>query len=253
MHNPLSATLDIQIVSHGTPALVSTLLDDLRDVPARIRVLENLCSVAHRPPAGVDFVPAPDGRVRSFAENHSILAARGSAPLIAILNPDLRVEAGVFERLLRHFDDPRVAVVAPRVVSPQGTPEDNARRVLTPLRLLRDRLLSARRRSDYPDEAAECEPDWVAGMFMLVRREVFERLGGFDARYRMYCEDMDFCLRVWLHGDRVRCVPCRGVVHDARRASRRSPRHFAWHLASLLRFWSSAAFWRFLRLARGRR
>lgn len=246
----LHTNLDIQIVSHGTPELVALLLADLRGVAADVHVLENVAGVDHAPVPGVRLTRHPDRRQRSFGENHSILARHGGAELIAILNPDLRVGPGVFQRLVAAFDDPRVGVVAPRVHAPGGRLEDNARRVLTPLRLLRDRLWPARRRSDYPDAARPCEPDWVAGMFLIVRRSLFERLGGFDRRYRMYCEDMDFCLRVWLAGHLVRCEPCDEVVHDARRASLKSPRHLAWHVTSLARFWCSAAFWRFLALPR---
>lgn len=238
-------TLDIQIVSHGTPELVSQLLADLRGVRASVHVLENLVGVRHQVPPGVDLIAAPGGRCRSFAENHSILAERGEGDLIAILNPDLRVGADAFDELRAAFDDAQVGVVAPRVHSPRGGLEDNARQVLTPGRLLRDRMLPWRRRSDYPDAQQSCEPDWVAGMFMMVRRSLFEQLGGFDRRYRMYCEDMDFCVRAWLAGLRVRCVPSRSVVHDARRASLRNPRYLAWHVASLSRFWASDAYRRF--------
>lgn len=248
----MQSTLDIHIVSHGTPELVAQLLGDLAGVHARVRVLENLPGVAHASAPGVELVRMPDGRPRGFAENHAILAKRGQGELIAILNPDLRLDARVFDALRARFDDPAVGVVAPRVWAPSGRLEDNARRVLTPVRLLCDRLLRSRRRSDYEDAERVCEPDWVAGMFMVVRRSLFERLGGLDSRYRMYCEDMDFCLRAWLAGYRVECVPSAGVVHDARRASLKDPRHLGWHLASLLRFWGSAAFWRFL-LQRPRR
>ena len=242
----MQATLDVHIVSHGTPELVAQLLRDLRGLRANFRVLENLSGVEHALDDGVELIRAEDRRARGFAANHAILAERGRGELIAILNPDLRVQPSVFGTLLAHFDDPAVAVVAPRVRAPSGRLEDNARRVLTPLRLLRDRLWRSRLRSDYPDASRLCEPDWVAGMFMLVRREAFEKLGGLDGGYRMYCEDMDFCLRVWLAGYRVVCVPCDGVVHDARRASLRDRRHLSWHVASLLRFWCSASFWRFV-------
>lgn len=242
----MQATLDIHIVSHGTPLLVAQLLDDLRGAPARIRVLENVAGVEHVLPAGVELLRWPDGRERGFAENHTFLAARGDGELIAILNPDLRVDAAVFEALLAQFADPAVGVVAPRVRAPGGRLEDNARRLLTPWRLLRDRLWRARRRTDYGDPTTICEPDWVAGMFMVVRRKLFSRIGGLDRRYRMYCEDMDFCVRAWLAGYRVVCLPSEMVIHDARRASLKDLRHLGWHVASLLRFWCSAAYWRFL-------
>jgi len=209
-------------------------------------VLENVTGVPLTVRPGVEAVAHADGRARSFADNHNILARRGEATLIAILNPDLRLAPGVFEPLLAAFDDPRVGIVAPRVHAPDGQLADNARRILTPARLLSDRLRPSRRRTDYPIDTTPCEPDWVAGMFLLVRRRLFEELGGFDTGYRMYCEDMDLCIRAWLAGWRVRCLPCDGVRHDARRASLRDPRHLGWHLRSLLRFWRTPAYRRFI-------
>jgi GT2 family glycosyltransferase len=78
-------------------------------------------------------------------------------------------------------------------------------------------------------------------MFMLFRREVFERAGGFDERYFLYYEDVDLCRRLAALGYRVELVPAARVVYDARRRSRgRDFRHALWHLASMLRYFSSA-------------
>ncbi|MCB1886635.1 MAG: glycosyltransferase [Rhodocyclaceae bacterium] len=245
-------SLDIQIVSHATPDLVESLLDDLSGVTARVSVLENVREVRPVRREGVSLERHADGHPRGFAANHNYLASRGRGALIAILNPDLKVATASWAPLLAAFDDPSVGVVAPRVHEPDGRLADNARQVLTPARLMRDRLWPHRRRSDYPDATRRCEPDWVAGMFLIVRRSLFDRLGGFDTRYRMYCEDMDLCVRAWLAGARVCCLPCEGVVHDARRASLRHPAHLRWHLASLARFWRSPGYRDFLR-SRSRR
>ena len=76
----------------------------------------------------------------------------------------------------------------------------------------------------------------LAGMFMLFRSEVFRRLGGFDERYFLYYEDVDLCLRLRQLGYDVLLEPGAEALHDARRASRSSPRHLLWHARSLARF-----------------
>ena len=55
----------------------------------------------------------------------------------------------------------------------------------------------------------------------------------------MYCEDVDLCLRQQLAGWRLARADGAAVVHAARRASRRDPRHLFWHLSSLWRLWRS--------------
>ena len=49
---------------------------------------------------------------------------------------------------------------------------------------------------------------------MVVRRATWDRLGGLDASYFLYCEDLDLGLRIWLAGERVGVVPAAQVVHS---------------------------------------
>jgi hypothetical protein len=55
--------------------------------------------------------------------------------------------------------------------------------------------------------------DWVYGTFMAVRTDLFRGLGGFDAGYFCYGEDMDLCHRAQRLGTRVLHVPDARAVH----------------------------------------
>jgi hypothetical protein len=79
-------------------------------------------------------------------------------------------------------------------------------------------------------------PDWVAGMFMLFRNELFREIGGFDERYFLYYEDVDLCFRLRQHGYDVVLVPDARAAHFAQRQSHRNPRYLLWHVRSLVRF-----------------
>ena len=57
------------------------------------------------------------------------------------------------------------------------------------------------------------EVDWVTGAAMAFRREVWEEVGPFDERFRLYAQDLDFCLRARAAGWRVEIVPEFRVVH----------------------------------------
>ncbi len=59
----------------------------------------------------------------------------------------------------------------------------------------------------------ERDVDWVAGAFMLLPREVFDRTGGFDERLFMYGEDLEWCYRIRDHGWRIRYYPSATVMH----------------------------------------
>ena len=77
---------------------------------------------------------------------------------------------------------------------------------------------------------------------MLFRREVFEKLRGFDERYFLYYEDVDLCARLNLQGYAVALCPAATVVHHAQRSSHQSIKYLRWHLLSMLRFFVSLPF-----------
>jgi hypothetical protein len=83
-------------------------------------------------------------------------------------------------------------------------------------------------------------------MCLVLNSAAFRSVGGFDERFFMYCEDTDLCLRMQLAGWRVRYVSDVQVVHAARRHSHRTVRYMVWHVASLMRLWTSGVFWSYL-------
>jgi N-acetylglucosaminyl-diphospho-decaprenol L-rhamnosyltransferase len=161
-----------------------------------------------------------------------------SAPLVLIMNPDCRVNRGAvaaLEAQLAAYDT--CAVAGPRVLDPDGAVQGSARGdpdMWTGLfgRTGRLRgwfpLLPAARRNVVTDAAigngtASVVVDWVSGACMLVRRSVFDAVGGFDEGYFMYWEDADLCRRLRARGYHVRYVPAATVVHKVGQSSRTAP------------------------------
>lgn len=246
----------VSVVSHGQGSLVERLLEDLAALSppsvAQCLVTRNLPNDPIALPEGLGFpVSFLDNRgPRGFAANHNAAFARCSSPWFAVLNPDLRLSEDPFRPLLA-ASAAGTALLCPRVLEPDGGEADAARLLPTPARLLR-RVLARIGFAPAPGEPGGLEgvqpspaPEWYAGMFMLLRSEAFRAVGGFDERYFMYCEDVDLCARLRLAGWQLQQVGAASVVHDARRGSRRSPRHLRWHVASMLRLWASPAFSRY--------
>jgi N-acetylglucosaminyl-diphospho-decaprenol L-rhamnosyltransferase len=79
--------------------------------------------------------------------------------------------------------------------------------------------------------------DWVSGASFLIRRDVFEAVGGFDEAYFMYVEDVDLCWRAHRAGWDVVYEPAARVVHEQGRSTSRHPyRMLVAHHRSILRF-----------------
>ncbi|MBC7785039.1 MAG: glycosyltransferase family 2 protein, partial [Burkholderiales bacterium] len=84
-----------------------------------------------------------------------------------------------------------------------------------------------------PDVATRM--DWVSGASMMVRREVFEKVGLLDAGYFMYYEETDFCLRAARAGFECWYVPASRIIHlvgqssgvtGAKRSTKRRPKYW---------------------------
>jgi GT2 family glycosyltransferase len=243
--------ISVSVVSHGQGALVGRLLDDLARIPAVRRGEVILTYNVDEPDVDAPAAAALPLRAvrnrapRGFGANHNAAFAMSRGDFFCVLNPDVRLAQDPFPALLEALEARGVGVAAPLVVSPGGAVEDSARRFHTPLALLGRAL--GRGAIDYPGAATAFSPDWVAGMFMLFRREAFERVGGFDERYFLYYEDIDVCARLRLAGYDVRVVPAARAVHDAQRRSHRDLRYLAAHLRSALRYFTSDTYTRIMR------
>lgn len=66
------------------------------------------------------------------------------------------------------------------------------------------------------------EVDWVSGGFMLLKKELFEKVNGFDERFFMYVEDVDLCFRIKKLGLKVLYVPEFEALHKGQGSSSRS-------------------------------
>ena len=233
-------SVTVSIVSHGQWAMVRPLIDQLhahcRSVVAQIVVTINIpeeaqhCEQWDLP---VEFIR--NASPRGFGANHNQAFALCTSPWFLVLNPDIRLATDVLSPMVGQAS-PEVGLLAPRIREPGKIEPEPYRALLTPAELLR------RRR---PQHEPPRQPAWVAGMFMLLRGEAFAKVGGFDERYFMYCEDFDLCARLLLAGWQLRIAEDTFVMHEAQRASNAALRPLAWHVASLLRVWSSPAFWRY--------
>lgn len=240
-------TVSVSIVSHLQADLIGDLLADLdrccRNSPLEVILTLNLPEIL--PFNSKDFFftllvhenTAPMG----FAANHNQAFAMSSGKFFCVMNPDIRLNDDAFPPLLTCLQNKEMGAIAPLVVDGSGAVEDSARRFPTPLKIL-CKALGKCRGSDYVVKNETVFPDWVGGMFMLFRREVFAELGGFNEHYFLYYEDVDLCARLRLRSYEIAICPKAKVIHQAQRGSHKSLKYFRWHLTSMLRFFMSSTF-----------
>ncbi len=187
-----------------------------------------------------------------FARAVNACAARASETYLLILNPDCELYPGALSLLKQALDDNEQAgLAAPQVIDHQeqvmsGTLRSfphPARALMSGTGLSRlGRYIPLFRgvehaRTEMPDTTVTAEA--VSGACMLVRRSVFEQLGGFDERFGMHFEDLDLMYRMKQAGFQRLYVPAARAFHQAGTSSRSRPAwvHRQKHKGLLL-FWS---------------
>jgi N-acetylglucosaminyl-diphospho-decaprenol L-rhamnosyltransferase len=217
---PGPTELAIQIVNYRTrrylERCVETVVSDLNGSAVRyeINLLDNasgeeLAGLARRFDGCRAFTaPANLG----FGGGHNLLASKTDAPHLLILNPDVEiVEPKSIERLLALVrSDGRVRVAGPKLVLPDGRPQpyDHGRLHGTRAQLALKGGHSYWRATDVRQEVA-----WVSGGAMVIERQAFAALGGFDEKLFLYKEDEDLCLRVREAGGTVVYEPGVRIQH----------------------------------------
>ena len=236
--------VDVVVVTYDSARVVGGFLDSLPDAlggrPARVAVVDNASTddtvATVRARSDCVVVPAENrGYAAGLNAGVEVLAGRG--PVLAT-NPDVRLGAGAVAAMLAELDRPGVGVVVPRLRDPDGTVARSLRREPTVARSLgagssRHRLLSEIVNEPRAYEVAG-DVEWATGAVMLVARECYDALGGFDESFFMYSEETDFCLRARDAGWRVRFTPAAEAVH-AGGGSGRNPDLYAMQVLNRVR------------------
>jgi GT2 family glycosyltransferase len=163
------------------------------------------------------------------ANNAGLARARGE--WLLLLNPDTLVQPGAVETLITFLAaHPAAGMAAPRLLYGDGSLQRNAFRfpglaqVVLDLFPLHSRLvespLNGRYRAERQPDAAPFPIDHPLGAAMLIRRAVYEQVGGFDEGFFMYAEEVDWCRCIRAAGWEIWQVPAACIVHLAGQSTR---------------------------------
>ncbi len=241
------ADLSISIVSHRQMRLVQLLLADIQqycsNVPIEVILTMNLEEFL---PFSIDDYGFPIRIIhnvapKGFGENHNAAFQLAAGQFFCVLNPDIRFFLNPFPPLIAQAKEATIGLVAPLVTNNEGVREDSARQFPSLFEIVR-KFFGGKSvmHADFMQPISY--PDWVAGMFMLLPRDVFKEIGGFDERYFLYYEDVDLCARLTLANYKIILCSTVSVVHDARRSSHKSLRYMRMHLTSMVTFFSSSIY-----------
>jgi len=149
------------------------------------------------------------GNNLGFAKACNLGARNSDADFFLFLNPDAVIYPGTLEKALTYMESQNNAnagICGVQLVDDTGDIARSCTRFPRPLSFVAlaigiDRLLPqlGHAMREWPHDTTQLV-DHVIGAFFLVRRELFIHLGGFDERFFVYFEDLDFSYRARLAG-----------------------------------------------------
>jgi len=175
----------------------------------------------------VALIANADNRGFPAGNNQGLAVARGR--YVMTLNPDTEIAGAAPGRIVAYLDaHPEIGALGPQLHNPDGSIQSSRRRFPTfatalfestwlqgiaPRGVLRRFYVD-----DVPPDRTQ-EVDWVTGACLVVRREVLDRVGGFDEGFFMYSEELDWCKRIKSAGWKIVYLPEAQVIHHAGKSS----------------------------------
>jgi N-acetylglucosaminyl-diphospho-decaprenol L-rhamnosyltransferase len=213
----------------STEAAVASIASTAPGTP--VFVVDNAPEGGERPVGA-----PPEARVLSPGRNLGYgaacnLAAReSSADFLLFLNNDVELQPGALEKMAAVLDaEPRVAAVGPRLLDSRRSPVRSIFRAPSPRRVLFESLFLPRlfpgipwfhgHHTAYISHRRARDVETLSGAAILVRRKVFEEVGGFDEAFFFYAEESDLFARLRKAGWRVFFEPDARAIHHGGVAS----------------------------------
>jgi GT2 family glycosyltransferase len=205
------------------PCLAS--LARVTDPPLEVIVVDNASS-----DGSVEIVRREAPRAELIVNERNLLFAGGNnvglrraiergGRLFLLLNNDTEVDSSFAARLVEALGrDASAGIVGPKIFY-----DDDPKRIwyggggFYPLVWIPKHDHIRRIDGSYPERGGRT--DWVSGCAMLIRKEVIDAIGLLDPSYRIYCEDVDFCLRAREAGWECLYEPLAHVRHKVSSSS----------------------------------
>lgn len=243
--------LTITIVSYHNGEDVKKAVESIEkytpeNIKKQIYIVDNSENPEMNPGKLTELYPDADylvtGKNLGFGGGHNYVLKQLDSKYHAIVNPDIILEEDAFSKLISFMQDESIGMCVPRLVDEEGELLAVYRRELTVwdmfLRMFLKGAFKKRQAYHTMQDADYSKPfdvPFAQGSFLLIRTELFQRLGGFDERFFLYMEDADLCKRV-NQVSRLCYCPDTKVIHKWEKGSHKSKKLFQLHVQSMISY-----------------
>jgi GT2 family glycosyltransferase len=243
--SPASAELSIIIVNWNSKDFVRRCLQSLyqhcSETPFEVVVVDNgsfdgsARMIAHEFPRAIYVQSVAN---IGFARANNLGVRHSSGRDLLFLNPDTELLENSVDTLRRRLATlPGAGAVGCKLINEDRTLQGSCVQSFPTIfnqmvdsDFLRARFPRWRIWGTKPLHADISEPaavEVISGACILIKRDVFERIGGFTEEYFMYGEDLDLCFKVKLVGLRVYYLPQTSIIHHGGGSTKRSDNNLA--------------------------
>jgi len=166
-----------------------------------------------------------------YVRAHNAIKDKIEGEYVFIINPDILLkEKDTLQKMIDYMDaNPEIGLLGPKQVDDNGEiamtvrafPKfylQVARRTfLRNLPILKKMVAHDEMR--HLDYSKIQDVDWLQSSFVLIRKDLWDKIGGLDEKYFLFMSDVELCVDVWENGFRVVYYPETSVYSDGKRVS----------------------------------
>jgi GT2 family glycosyltransferase len=179
---------------------------------------ENICEIAE---AYSDIKVIQNQKNTGFAHanNQGFTSCQGR--YLLLLNPDTIILPGCIDELIEFMDNhPESGICGPLALNPDGTLQAGGNKFPNLISEINSLFGRGKSNVTVPPECLPIQVDWVGGACLLIRKEVYKKVGPLDEHFFMYCEETDWCWRVKKQGWEIYFVPKARYIHFGGQSSK---------------------------------
>ncbi len=236
-----SIVLSIIIVNYNVKEFLQNLLHSIdksaQNISHEIIVIDNASD-----DGSVEFLQKNFPSVKlilnkenlGFGKANNIGMKMAAGKYFLLLNPDTLLSENTISEMINFFErTPDAGLAGCKILNPDGSLQLACRRsfpgpwtsfckVTGLSSFFPKSKIFARYNLTYLDEDKTYEVDAISGSFMVMKKEVYEKAGGFDEDFFMYGEDLDLCYRIQKAGYKVYYVHSTQIIHYKGESTKRS-------------------------------
>ncbi|HCY35876.1 MAG: hypothetical protein DKM50_04460 [Candidatus Margulisiibacteriota bacterium] len=200
----INCTLSIIIVNFNNKELLleclSSIKSKVNDIIYEIIVVDN-ASTDGSPEVlqedHQDIVLISNNENRGFSAANNQGAARAAGDYLLFLNNDTKIIDGSFDRMIRVFSNQNIGMIGLGLINKDGTPQ------------VQGGLFGKK----FWKSKSMLYVDFVIGAAMVIPKQLFTEIGGFDENYKFFNEDIDICKKIKQGNYRIVFYPDVKIIH----------------------------------------